>query len=686
MGAQNMNVLLHKDIFKTSRKFQGNDYKKLIDFIGKFNDNPAHPSISLERINRTADRNLWSARISRDLRAIVYKEGDTWALVHADHHDDAYHWAEHCRVAFNLRTGALQIIESTTTVEAQLAPPPADQPALFADHDDDYLLSLGLPDNWLPVTRKLLTQDDLFQILDRLPEEVAERLMALSEGEIVAPPPIYETQRSTNDNLDTQRRFVLVRSTSELAKLLDSPMAEWIGFLHPTQRRLATGHFNGPLKVIGSAGTGKTVVALHRARHLARQGHRVLISTFVGTLCENIRYNLKLLCTEEELAQIEVETPYAIAGQILQITGQTSRIVYDADLRRDLETMRRADCPLDANELWLEWTQVIQPQAIATWDEYRKAKRIGRGKPLNASTRKRVWQSIAPLFQRLQDHHQIDPAGFFRRAREAIAAGDVARSFDAVIVDEVQDLSPQALKFLATLAGDRPNAFTLVGDGGQRIYQSSLPLKSLGIDTRGRSHILRVNYRTTEQIRRFADHLTATTRDDLDGNPSHNTITTSLLQGAEPTLHGFPNQKAQTDFVVAEVTQLMAAGLPAAEIGIFARTHGLLKSVENALERHGIPVLHLDRTQASGDGVRTATMHRAKGLEFRAVLAIALDDQHLPLPQSLQAAVDEQAYQQAIEHERNLLYVSLTRARELAYAGWYGQPCSFLSDLLKDVN
>lgn len=317
-----------------------------------------NPGISLERVTRARDNNLWSARITQGLRAIVYKDGDTWALMYAGQHDDAYGWAASRRIELNARTGALQIVEFTETIEERLAEKVAGT-GLFEQHDDNYLLSLGLPPSWLPVIRKLVMGDDLFSIIDKLPEEVAERLLKLNDGELVTPPLFVNSDKPGQENEDTQRRFITVNSSNELARMLDAPFATWVGFLHPSQRKLATGSFKGPVKVTGSAGTGKTVVTMHRARHLARQGKRVLLTSFVSTLCDNIARNLKLLCSEEELANITVVNVASQAGQILKQGKLRFSAATDQELQQLIQHNLIFDCPLDLPALWLEWKFVI---------------------------------------------------------------------------------------------------------------------------------------------------------------------------------------------------------------------------------------------------------------------------------------------------------------------------------------
>lgn len=674
-----MNVLICKSLFQSLASLSGAEVKRANDFILKFQDNPAQPGLSLERITKTQNDNLWSARITQDLRAVVYKEGDTWALLHAGHHDAAYQWASNRKVELNGKTGALQIVEVVESVEEIIARRETWQVGLLDAYTDEYLLSLGVPTDWLPVLRQLITEDDLLTILERLPEEVSERLLQLAAGELVTPP-VKSTSQVMTDNADTQRRFITVTSQGELEKMLQAPLATWIGFLHPSQRQLVVGNFNGPVKVTGSAGTGKTVVALHRARHLARQGKKVLLTTFVNTLCDNLRHNLQLLCTPEELSQITVASVASQAGSVLGKAKQGYRTLGESDIPALIDLYRLPTCPLDAASLMQEWRFVIQPHGILTWNEYRSISRKGRGKPLTVRDRHQVWQVLAKVLAHLDTEHQADWGHYFRRASDALSHGLVNQGFDAVIVDEVQDLRPQELKFLATLAGNGPNRFMMVGDGGQRIYQGKFSLKSLGIPVQGRSHTLKINYRTTEQIRRFADRIIAPESDDLDGSRETRQGTVSLLKGPEPILKAFKTPDQQAQFVAQEILNLTERGMALSEIGIFARTRYHLPPIQNHLQNRQIPYIPLhNQDPGSSLAVCLGTMHRAKGLEFKVVFAIDLSNNSLPLPRALSEASDAETQAESIELERHLLYVTITRARDVAYLCWSGNPTSFLN-------
>lgn len=677
-----MIVLLGKSLMSSLSKLNANDTKRVTDFIDKFYNNPAHPSISLERVTKVKDDNLWSARITQGLRAIIYKESDTWALLYAGQHDDAYAWARVRRVEQNAKTGALQIIEFTEAIEQQFAEKPHNQPGLFDAHNDDYLLSLGLPPTWLAVVRKLVTEDDLLSILEKLPEEVAERFLRLAGGELVTPPLPLSPEKSTFENEDTQRRFIVVKSSDEIAKILEAPLATWIGFLHPSQRKLVTNSYKGPVKVTGSADTGKTVVAMHRAKHLAQQGKKVLVTSFVKTLCDNINRNLKLLCRPDELANITVGTVASQAGHILKEGSTSLSIANDEEIQSLIAQNFSLSCPLDISALWLEWKFVIQLQGIAIWEEYRSANRAGRGQPLSAKGRKQVWQIFELVLSQLQAQNKTDWSGLYRHAGDLIVSGQVASPFDAVIVDEAQDLKPQELKFLAALAGNRPNSLMLVGDGGQRIYQGRLSLKSLGINVQGRSHVLKINYRTTEQIRQFADQLLDEAQDNLDGGTEQRSDTISLLNGPEPVLRPFASATEQAGFVAEEIFRLTQQGILPSEIGIFSRTKNLLKTIEKSLKKQKVACIRLDEQEADtvADAVNTGSMHRAKGLEFKVVFVVHLSDDVIPSPH-IEDENDLQACKESLEQEQHLLYVSITRARDAVYLCWDGQP----SRLLKGI-
>jgi len=672
-----MAVAIGKTFFNAIQKMSNDDRGRILTFLDKFCENPAHPSNSLERVQQAKSDNVWSARVSKAIRAIIAKDGEDWALVYVDHHDDAYHWTELRSIERHSRTGELQIVELPTVVPPTFESKRIGHQALFDRYSDDYLLSLGLPELWLATIRHIVNEEELIEIIEKLPFDVAERLFDLAAGKLVTPPtPIV----SLAEAADQTQNLFLVRSQDELRPLLDAPMATWIAFLHPTQRKLAYGSFNGAVKITGSAGTGKTVVAMHRAKHLAGQGRRVLLTSFVNNLCHNLRRNLQLFCSADELSQITVSTVHHQALMLLKSAGQIWEPVGDDDLQVLLNSLTERDCPLAGETLFAEWRDVVQAQGIMDWEQYRSASRVGRGRPLTVKDRKAVWTVIERFHQTLSNSGKCSFTGLCLRALDLLHNG-LASPFDAVIVDEVQDLGLPELRLLAALAGVGADRLMIVGDGGQRIYAAKHSLKSLGIDVRGRSHVLRINYRTTEQIRRFADALLGQEADDLEGGKQSRQGTRSLLSGPEPMLKGFDTRQSQCDFVVEQIQQLLKFSRTPDEIAIFARQAYLLSMVETRLKRANIPFHRLSKEDFPAEPmVSLGSMYRAKGLEFKFVFVIDASDDQLPFAKALDKKTDETALADFLEQERQLLYVSLTRARDCVFVTWAGRMSRFLGN------
>jgi superfamily I DNA/RNA helicase len=398
----------------------------------------------------------------------------------------------------------------------------------------------------------------------------------------------------------------------------------------------------------------------------------------VNTLCRNLERNLRLFCLPEELERITVSTVHRTAHDLVKAAGENWQPVEDQKVESLLkEYAKNAECPLDAEGLFAEWRDVIEEQGITTWDEYRGASRVGRGRALTIKDRKTVWQIIERLQRALAADGEISFSGLCRRAAELVNTGRVASPFDAVVIDEMQDLRAQELLMLAALAPSQ--RLMLVGDGGQRIYAGKVSLKSLGIDVRGRSHILRLNYRTTEQIRRFADGLLDAEADDLDGGREARDQTRSLLHGPDPRLQGFDSRPAQNDFVLEQIERLLRQGLAPDEIAVFARQARLLDQIETRLKRAGVPSYRLSKEDFPHEpAVNLGTMHRAKGLEFKVVFVIDAAENELPPASVLSKKTDEQARADFLEQERQLLYVSITRARDAVFVTWAGEPSRFL--------
>jgi len=461
-------VIIAPQLFTSLAQLPANDQARVIEFINTFQANPAHPSLSLERVNRARSKGVWSGRVSGDLRAILYKDGETWAILYADRHNAAYDWAERREIGRHSVTGALQIVESVETIRevervVEVLRQP-ESPPLFDKHDDDYLLSLGVPEGWLPALRHVRDDDQLLVVCEKLPEEIAERLLAIAAGEFVTPPESVPPNRPAIEAADTRRRFFVMDDVDDLAAALTAPMERWIAFLHPSQRNLVARTFNGPAKVSGSAGTGKTVVAMHRARHLARRGERVLLTSFVTTLCENIQRNLLMLCSDAERQNITVSTVHKQALDVVRQIEPRVRPASEEDVDKLLNSFRERHAPVyDAGFIRAEWDNVVRLKGIDTWDGYRQALRTGRGRGLSVKERKIIWQIFGGAIDALAERQMRDWAGLCTRAEELVTNGAVQSPYTAVIVDEVQDLRPPDLRFVRALCATHPGNLMVCG-------------------------------------------------------------------------------------------------------------------------------------------------------------------------------------------------------------------------------
>jgi hypothetical protein len=478
---------------------------------------PAHPGMQLHRLDKTKDKNFWSARVSGDLRIIVHRSENNLLLCYVGHHDDAYRWAERRKIEVHPKTGAAQIVELREVVreievptyvapKESVATKPRAAAPLFAGMSNKQLLGYGVPDEWVDEVRGA-TEDSLFDLAQHLPPEAAEALLEIATG---GQPQAHSPAAVGADPFahpDAQRRFRVIGSSEELERALEYPWEKWTIFLHPAQREIAEREATGPTRVAGSAGTGKTIVALHRAVHLARQhpDARVLLATFSETLANALRTRLnRLIGNEPRIAErLEVHSMGAIGRRLYQLGFGVPKLAPESEIRALLaEAAGKVEgLKFSAPFLWSEWSEVVDPWGVGTWEAYRDVQRLGRKTKLGEKQRQQLWTVFAGVRERLErDGLLTEPAMLSLLARKL--AESKQPPFDYSVIDEAQDLSVPQLRWLAALGGLRPEALFFAGDLGQRIFQAPFSWLSLGVDIRGRSHVLRINYRTSQQIRR----------------------------------------------------------------------------------------------------------------------------------------------------------------------------------------
>ncbi len=655
--------------------------------------NPAQPGMQFHKLDKARDPNFWSVRVNRNIRLIVHKTDTSLLLCYVDHHDEAYRWGERRKLETHPKTGAAQLVEIRETIQEILVPTYKEvaeqvsiKPRLFDQVADEELLSYGVPTEWLSDVRQA-NEDSLLMLADHLPSEAAEALLELATGGKPHVAPAVAVAADPFEHPDAQRRFRVMSNVDELAAALEYPWDKWTIFLHPAQRELVERDFNGPARVAGSAGTGKTIVALHRAVHLARHNResRILLTTFSDTLSNALRAKLRrLLHHEPRLGEnIEVYSIIAIGRRLYELQFGALNIASDVFLRGALAEAAKqiGRHKFSRQFLWTEWSEVVDAWQLDTWEAYRDVRRLGRKTRLPEQQRAVLWSIFDRVRSRLQADGLITYAGMFRRLAEQLAAGK-RPPFDFAVVDEAQDVSVAQLRFLAALGTGKPNNLFFAGDLGQRIFQQPFSWKSLGVDIRGRSRTLHINYRTSHQIRTQADRLLGPELSDVDGITEERVGTISVFNGPAPEIRVLKSPDEESQMVSEWLRDRHNQGVRPNEIGVFVRSPAVLDRARAAVEKSGLSFTVLDDTVETTEGdVSVCTMHLAKGLEFRAVVVMASDDEIIPLQQRIETAADDSDLEEVYNTERHLLYVACTRARDHLLVTSVDPASEFLDDL-----
>jgi superfamily I DNA/RNA helicase len=711
-------VALSTDFLKAFANIPKAQQKKVRAFVEKFKADPTADAINYEPIHDMADSKVRTVRIDQAYRAIVIHppQGDVYLCVWVDHHDEAMDWARHKHFDVNPHTGSLQVWQSHDDTPEQPVPALAAVKALstarvpeghlFAGSADDDLLLLGVPEPLLPAVRALRVERDLDSLANYLPEEARDGLYMLASGYSVSDATEELATRSKAeqprididdfsaalDRPSSSRQFKRIDDDTELAQMLDAPLEQWRIFLHPSQRKLVEMNSTGSARVLGGAGTGKTVVAMHRARHLAKQlavdsGKKILFTTFTKNLAADIESNLDRLCGPER-AHIDVLNLHALATRLLRSQGIDPKILTRDTKTGEDELWDRATAfaaPADKLPLSFyqqEWDQIVQAQDLTEEDHYLRARRTGRGTPLSRAQRKQVWKVLAAYRDALDEAGLMEWDDVIREARMLVERKPELSPYISVVADEVQDFRLADLRLLRALVRPGPNDIFVAGDAHQRIYANRGSLGRAGISVRGlQSRYLRINYRTTESIRNWSTALLeGVSVDDLDEGADDNKGYRSLRAGQQPEVRRYPSRKQELAAVVEQVRAWLQARIPGHAIVVVASRDLRVKEYLEGLEAANIEAVQVKTDADIGrpDAVRVATMHRVKGLEFRCVLIASVEQGEMPLKLSPAKIPDEGARLDHVETQRRLLYVAATRARDELVITGAGKPSEFV--------
>ncbi|MBS9996660.1 DEAD/DEAH box helicase [Vibrio alginolyticus] len=696
-------IAFGQDFVKSLVNIPPRQQKKVNDFISKFHKNPTSSGINYEKINNAGDNNMRSVRIDQAYRCILLKpeSGNTYVMLWVDHHDDAYEWASRHTCKIHPSTGSIQIVPTSILSDAEV--PATEKPIeerLFKELRERQLLAIGVPESMAARVANVVDEKELESLEKRLPVEAYEALYLLAAGESYDS--VYLEYSGEGGDVDTndfdaalkrtvtQRSFAIITDDLELQNMLNAPLEMWRVFLHPSQRKLVAKQNNGPVRVLGGAGTGKTVVAMHRAVHLAKglvksgKG-KILFTTFTKNLAKDIEQNLKKIATTEELERIDVVNIDGFVRQFLQHQNYDFKVVFDND--SDLQKCWDSALALSDGALGLpdsfykeEWLHVVQKLNVTTKAEYFKVKRIGRGVTLNRAKRAKIWPVLEELRLQMMQNRIKDVKDAMSDATQILMDNQFKASYQHVVVDEAQDMSHQAYMFLRQLVPEQADDLFIVGDGHQRIYKNKVVLSQCGINVRGRrSQKLKINYRTTEETKRFAVSILNNVQvDDLDGEADKSSDYLSLFHGEKPIIEHFENKQAELDYIVAQIKSLSSNGVEFKDICVVARTNNIKNDFAESISNCDLPVFEINpnTVDANQEGVRLATMHRVKGLEFRYLFIVSANSGVIPL--NILDSDDPIEKKDHDFNERALLHVAATRAITQLFISSYGVQSEYL--------
>lgn len=683
---------------------------KAAKLILKLKNDPAANGINFESIQGARDRHMKSARIDQDYRAIVYDRGGALIVLWMDKHDDAYRWAQNRVMEVNPLTSSVQVTDMSLVESPPANDAPTAAPPRFAAVSDADLVSVGVPEALMPAIRAIASDEELEAAKPGIPADAYDALVCLAAG---------YTVEETRDELErgkgaevssedfaaalrtpeSQRSFWLVEDDAELQKVLDEPLELWRIFLHPSQRKLVERAWNGPVLVRGGAGTGKTVVAMHRARYLAQRlldlkdaAGKILFTTFTSNLAADVKASLSDLCSQDQLGKLEVVHLDRWVSEFLRRQGYTREIVYGDDPRQKQaweDAIRSEGRGIGLGDGFLqdEWRQVVQANGVADLARYLRVQRAGRGTPLDRKKKEQVWAVFAAYRVGLDEEGLSEPEDAYRHAREILAAKPTLLPYRAVVMDEAQDIGAEAFRLVAAIVpkanGEaKADSLFIVGDAHQRIYGRRASMGKCGINVRGRSRKLRICYRTSDEIRRFAEALIqGVSVDDLDDASDDLKGYRSLFHGPKPELALEPDHSSEMAALISWVRRTIDDGIGENEICVLARTNDLVGKAAEALRAADHKTVLLARKKAddrSKPGIRLGTMHRAKGLEFAAIAIVDVNEGVVPPAWLVNAAPDTAIRHSLLDAEKALLHVSATRAKKRLLVASSGTPSTLL--------
>lgn len=719
---------------------------KIFTFVQKLTEDDTTAALHIEPMQQAADSRARTGRVDQFWRAVLYRidtptAGTTYVYAGTWPHDQAIERARTRALRINPVTGVIEFYEAIGegggAQGVQIASPSLPAPA---PKKESYLGTNGYlrPEleallGFDPAVADALyaaTSDDELLAISENRENEWERLAILGLAvldtidKIRADLRLDHQEDVPDDASDDERlqkglehpaakmQFTFIDNDEELRRVIEGEdFGAWRVFLHPEQREYATKSRNGAFRLTGGAGTGKTVVLLHRARHLHRANvtGRVILTTFNRSLAEALKRDLERL--DGSIVRVE---KLGEAGVLVRGIDQLAAAVRDqagAAFWASAEAVYGSPIelrnPFDGNQetsFWQsaidsagqslppqlqspaffegEYLHVVLPQSITTREQYFTARRPGRGVALDRRKRADVWAVIEAYRQATSLAGKMSFAEMAAVATATLNAGAMdGAPADHLLVDEGQDLSPLHWGLLRALVAEGPDDLFIAEDSHQRIYGQRVVLSRHGIAIRGRSRRLTLNYRTTQQNLGFAmSVLEGGEYLDVEEGQEEVNGYRSSRRGPAPLLVGNPNATAQYETVATTVRGWIEEGVPPQNIAILARTNSRRDAVKTALAERGVTVSAVSSGESQGASPVVMTMHNAKGQEFSRVVLFDVSEGQIPAPWALDQAAPEER-DDVLLRERSLLYVASSRARDELVITWAGEPSELLGGL-----
>lgn len=685
-------------VFKLPKKIQD----KVVSFQKKFRENPASPGIHLEPIEQFKNPTLRTARVDDNYRAVVgVLDGNAYSLLYVADHKEAYRWGMNKHFVWNEHTHSCQLVTVVESQEKITAPTPnAVESPFFAGVPEEKLLKLGTPQETISKVMAIRNLDDLDALEPILPKDAYENIFNVMDGENIDAVISNIEEGRTHGNEDkllsdnNRRRYVEITDDSDLQRIIEQGMDKWQIFLHPSQRKLVDAEYRGTMKVSGGAGTGKTVAAIHRLKYLCDKPNvNVLFTTYTRTLCINLA---------DSIAKMDVPTQKYTLSNIDQVLLEVVKkhkvkdgfkvLDYSGDeesLKLWREVLETEITEFDEQFLYDEYIDVIVYNGNTDAKQYMMQPRLGRSKALNRKQRIEIWKLVEKYVTLKQERRVVDRLELFNEATRYLNDNGI-HPYSNVIADEFQDFSNPELKFLRALVAEGENDLFLVGDPMQRIYSGrKMNFGAAGINVRGvRSRKLKINYRTTEPIKRVAVKiLKGVEYDDLDGGKETMNGYVSLIHdGVEPIYEMASDANAEVGLVIGWLNECKESNIKLSEICIAAPSMQLLKPLQSRLHNDGINYRVLKGAQKQGctSGVDLCTFHSLKGLEYRVVILMDVNERNMPSKTKEGypfSGMDKVAQKEYLSAKRSLLYVAITRARQLVFITGTGERSELLGHL-----